>query len=101
MLFRSAPASAQVPAVEPPAVEAPVVGAPASAAPVGDAQGEVAITQAGPGPTTAVEVDKVAPGVTQETEPVPVIPMLSAVALLIGVTLVALRYAGRRAVSRA
>lgn len=96
-----APPSAPAPAVEAPAVEAPVVGAPASAAPVGDAQGEVGITQAGPGPTTAVEVDKMASGVTQETEPVPVVPMLSAIALLIGVTLVALRYAGRRAVSRA
>ena len=105
-----APASAPAPAVEAPAVEAPVVGAPAaapvgdapaSAAPVGDAEGEVAITQAGPGPTAAVEADKVASGVTPETEPVPVVPMLSAVALLIGVTLVALRYAGRRAVSRA
>ena len=84
-----------------PAVEAPAAGAPASAAPVGDAQGEVAITEAGPGPTADVEADKMASGVAPETEPVPVVPMLSAVALLVGVTLVALRFAGRRAVSRA
>ena len=70
------------------------------AAPVGDAQGEVAITEAGPGPTADVEADKTASGVAPETEPVPVVPMLSAIALLIGVTLVALRYAGRRAVSQ-
>ena len=68
---------------------------------MGDAQGEVAITEAGPGPTGDVEADKMVSGVAPETEPVPVVPMLSAVALLIGVTLVALRYAGRRAVSRA
>jgi hypothetical protein len=100
------PAAVALPAAEAPvsvpgpAVEAPVAGAPASAAPVGDAQGEVAITEAGPGPTTDVEADKMASGVTLETEPVPVVPMLSAVALLLGVTLVALRFASRRAVSR-
>ena len=42
-----------------------------------------------------------ASGVAPETEPVPVVPMLSAVALLLGVTLAGLRYAGRRLVARA
>ena len=82
-------------------MEAPVAGAPAGAAPGGDAQGEVAITEAGPGPTGDAEVDKMVSDAALETEPVPVVPMLSAVALLIGVTLVALRYAGRRAASQA
>ncbi len=57
--------------------------------------------EAGPGPTGDAEVDKTVSGAALETEPVPVVPMLSAVALLIGVTLVALRYAGRRAASQA
>ena len=76
----------------------PAGGAPSSA-PAGDTQGEVPVLEAGPVET--IPADKTVSGVAPETEPVPVVPMLSAVALLIGVTLVALRYAGRRAVSRA
>ena len=57
----------------------------------------MAITEAGPGATAAVDVDKMAPGVAPTAEPVPVVPMLSAVALLLGVTLAGLRFAGRRA----
>ena len=68
---------------------------------MGDAQGEVAITQAGPAETAPGDVNKMASGVAPDTEPVPVVPMLSAVALLLGVTLVALRYVGRRVVARA
>jgi hypothetical protein len=81
-----------------PGVEAPAGGAPSSA-PVGDAQGEVPVLEAGP--AESIPVDKIASGVAPETEPVPVLPILSAVALLLGVTLAGLRFAGRRLVARA
>ena len=101
------PAAVAVPAVGAPGgVLAPGVGAavpgvqaPASEVPAGDAQGEVTITEAGPVETAAT--DKLAPGVAPATEPLPMLPMLSAVALLAGVTLAGLRYAGRRLVTRA
>ena len=83
-----------------PGVEAPAAEAPSRVAPAGDAQGEVPALEAGPGATAAVDVDKQASGVAPETEPVPVVPMLSAVALLLGVSLVGLRFAGRRMVAR-
>ena len=100
------PAAVAVPAAEAPGnvpapgVEAPAAEAPSLVAPAGDAQGEVPVLEAGPGATGAVEVDKMASGVAPETEPVPVIPMLSAIALLLGVTMAGLRFAGRRLVAR-
>ena len=102
-----APASAR-PRRRAPAVEAPVVGAPAAPwrpAPECCARGRCR-GRGGhhPGrsrPDGCRRGRQGGVGVTPETEPLPVVPMLSAVALLIGVTLVALRYAGRRAVSRA
>ena len=111
-----APGNVPAPSVEAPAVGAPAGGvptveAPAGAvpnagAPAGDAQGEVGVTQggppeAGPGATTTTDVNKTASGGAPATEPVPMLPMLSAVALLVGVALVGLRYVGRRVVLRA
>ena len=101
------PASVALPAAEAPedvvvpGGQVPAGAVEASEAPADDAQGEVAITQAGPGATVAGDVDKMATGVAPTAEPVPVVPMLSAVALLLGITLAGLRFAGRRVVARA
>jgi hypothetical protein len=99
------PGAVAVPAAEAPqdvpvpGVQAPAGAVPASEAPAGDVQGDVTVTEAGPAQTAPV--DKMATGMTPEAEPVPVVPMLSAVALLLGVTLAGLRFAGRRLVARA
>ncbi len=82
-----------------PGVETPAGVAQATEAPAGDVQGEVPVLEAGPSETAPV--DSKAVGAVPATEPVPLLPMLSAVALLLGVTLAALRFAGRRAVTRA
>ncbi len=99
------PGAVAVPAAEAPqdvpvpGVQTPAGAVPASQAPAGDVQGEVRITEAGPAQTAPV--DEMASGVVPETKPVPLVPMLSAIALLLGVTLAGLRYVGRRAVARA
>jgi hypothetical protein len=105
LFVAESPAAAALPAPEAPAsgpvpgIEAPAAGAAASAAPAVDAQGQVPVLEAGPAETAPV--DKMASGVAPDTEPVPVLPVLSALALLVGLTLAGLRFAGRRVVARA
>jgi hypothetical protein len=84
-----------------PGVKAPAGAVPGAEAPSGDLQGAGTITEAGPVETAAEDVDKMASGVTAETEPAPVLPVLSVIALLVGVTLAGLRFAGRHLVARA